>query len=388
MSALPHGGVLVNRYAEPSRVEELAEKCGRLKSWQLTECELCDLEMIASGALSPLTGFMGRSDFRAVLDNLRLSKGLPWTIPIHLAVSQSFGASLKPGEEVALLDLSRKPIAILTVSDVFDYNALEYAHKVFRTTDTSHPGVTALYAMGPKMIGGEIAVLRRRGDRTFTHYRFEPSETRDMMESRGWRTMAGFQAREPVYRTHEYLQKCTLETVDGLFLHAASGMVKAGDLSDDVRIQCIEAVIDNYFPKNRVILAVHSEAPRYAGAREAVFDAIVRRNYGCTHFIVGRDAATAGNPAGPSEVQELFARFESKELGITPLFFEAAFYCRACGGMATSKTCPHTDVAKLGLNAKAVRELLEKGKTLPLEFTRAEVGVVLLDAFRAGKKPA
>jgi sulfate adenylyltransferase len=385
MSAQPHGGKLINRYADPSRVDELLNQCGRMKSWFLTKRELSDLEMIASGALSPLTGFMNRTDFRAVLDTMRLSKGLPWTIPITLSVSQSFGASLRVGEEVALLDASHESIAILTVAEVYDYNPLEYAHKVFKTTEEKHPGVADLFTRGSKFVGGEVVMLRRRDHKQFTQYRLDPAETRDRFDSLGWKMVAGFQTRNPIHRAHEYLQKCTLEIMDGLFIHPIVGETVETDIPADVRMRCYEALIDNYFPKNRVALAVNPAAMRYAGPREAVFHAIVRKNYGCTHFIVGRDHAGIGNFYGPFEAQEIFHQFDPKELGITPIFFDNAFYCKACGGMATVKTCCHTDVARLLFSGSMVRELLQKGKPLPQEFTRAEVGLILMEAFRNKK---
>jgi sulfate adenylyltransferase len=381
MSQLPHGGVLINRYTDPSLVDSLTDRCGRLKSWQLSERELCDLELIASGALSPLNGFMGRSDIKAVLDNHRLSKGLPWTVPIHLTVPVSFASGIKPGEEIALLDETRKPIAILSVSDVFEYNALEYAHKAFKTTDSKHPGVAALYAMEPRMVGGDVTVLRRRNHQTFNRYRLEPTETRDLIQDKKWRTIAGYQSGEPVHRKEEYQIKCALETVDGLLLHPVVGGAAPGEIAPDVRMNCIEALIDNYFPKNRVLLAVVPGRPRFMGAREAVFQAIVQKNYGCTHYVVGSDALSADR----SEARELFGQFESRELGITPVFIDDAFFCKACGSMATARTCPHTDVARLSFTGPEIRELLQKAKPLPLECTRAEIGVILLEAFRANK---
>jgi sulfate adenylyltransferase len=381
MSQLPHGGVLINRYADPSLVDSLTDRCGRLKSWQLSERELCDLELIACGALSPLTGFMGRSDIKAVLDNHRLSKGLPWTVPVHLTVPVSFASTLKPSEEIALLDEARKPIAILSVSDVFEYNALEYAHKAFKTTDTKHPGVAALYTLEPRMVGGDVTVLRRRNHRTFNRYRLEPSETRDLIQDKKWLTAAGFHSGEPVHRREEYQIKCTLETVDGILMHPAVGEFRPGEIPPDVRMTCIEALIDNYFPKNRTLLAVAPGHPRAMGARETVFQAIVEKNYGCTHFIAGSEASTGDR----SEARELFGRYESRELGIIPMFIEDAFFCKACGSMATVKTCPHTDVARLSFTGPMIQELLLKAKPLPLECTRAEIGVILLEAFRSKK---
>jgi sulfate adenylyltransferase len=381
MSQLPHGGVLINRYADPSQVDGLTDRCGRLKSWQLSERELCDLEMIACGALSPLTGFMGRSDLKAVLDNHRLSKGLPWTVPIHLTVPASFASTLKPSEEIALLDETRKPIAILAVSDVFEFSPLEYAHKAFKTTDAKHPGVAALYALEPRMVGGDVTVLRRRNHTTFNRYRLEPSETRDLIQDRKWRTVAGFFAAEPVHRREEYQIKCGLETVDGVLLRSAVGEAAPGEIAPDIRLECTEALVDNYFPKNRVLIAVAPGRPRSMGGRETVFRAIVEKNYGCTHFIAGGEQTAADR----SEAREIFGRYEPREIGITPLFIEDPFYCKACGSMATARTCPHTEVARLTFTGPMIQELLAKSKPLPLECTRAEIGVILLEAFRTKK---
>ena len=384
MSALPHGGKLINRYVDPSRMDEMLNKCSRLKTWLPSERELSDLEMIASGAYSPLTGFMNRSDFRAVLDSMRLSKGLVWPLPVTLAVSQSFGVSLKPGEEIALLDETHRPIAIMIVADVYDYNPMEYAHKAYKTTEQSHPGVSALYASGPIMVGGEVALLRRRDHKQFAHYRLDPAETRELFESRKWKTIAGFQTRSPIHRDHEYLQKCALEMVDGLFIHPTVGEAKE-DIPADVRMRCYEALIDNYYPKERVALAVNPAAVRHAGPREALFHALVRKNYGCTHFIVGRDHAGFGSTYGPFEAHDLFQQFDAKEVGITPVFYDNAFFCKACSGMATVKTCCHTDVARVTFSGAAVREMLQKGRPLPQEYTRAEIGVILMEAFMEKK---
>lgn len=383
MSQLPHGGVLINRYTDPSLADSLTERCGRLKSWQLSDRELCDLEMIASGAYSPLTGFMGRSDFKAVLDNHRLSKGLPWTVPIHITVPVSFASGLKSSEEIALLDESRKPVAILSVSDIFEYNALEYAHKVFNTTDVKHPGVSALYAMEPRMLAGEVTVLKRRGHRTFNRYRLEPSEIRDLIQDRKWRTAAGWASVETAHRREEYQIKCVMETVDGLLMHPFVGGAPPGEIDPEVRMNCIEALIDGYFPKDRVLLAALPGRPRAMGGREAVFQAIVHRNFGCTHFIMGSDY-TAQERA---EARDLISRYEAKELGITPMFVDDPFYCKACGSMATERTCPHTGVGRLSFTGAAIQELLRKAKPLPLECTRAEIGLILLEAVRASKKP-
>jgi sulfate adenylyltransferase len=382
MTVQPHGGKLINRYADPSRAAELLDRCGRLKSWQLTERELSDLEMIASGALSPLTGFMSRIEFRSVLDTMRLSHGLPWTIPVTLAVSQPFGASLKQGEDIALLDEIHKPIAILTVSDVYEHKPLEFAHKVFKTTDMTHPGVAAVYAMETKLVGGDVVVLRKREHRMFAQYRFDPIQTRDLFENRKWRTVVGFQTRSPIHRAHEYIQKCALETVDGLFIHPIVATAKDDETSPEIRMRCYEALIENYFPKNRVALAVNPAMMRWAGPREAVFHAVIQKNYGCTHFIVGHEYAGIGNYHGPSEAQDIFRQYDSKELGIVPFFFDDVFYCRGCACMATIKTCPHTDVARLAHSGSFVREQLQKGRPLPLEFTRAEIGVILMEAFK------
>jgi len=383
MSTSPHGGRLINRYAGPAEADGFARRAIRMKSWQPTERELTDLEMIASGAFSPLTGFLGQNDFHAVLDRMRLASGEVWSLPVTLAVSKAFGSSLGKGEEIALTDSIGEPIAVCTVADVYGYDRLEYARKAFKTADEKHPAVADLFTRGPLFVGGDIVMLKRRTHAPFAQYRHEPREVRERMESMGWKTAAGFQTRNPVHRAHEYIQKCALEIVDGLLLHPVVGQTKGDDVPAELRVKCYEALIKWYFPGNRVLLSVNPAYMRYAGPREAVFHAIVRKNFGCTHFIVGRDHAGVGNFYGPFEAQEVFSQFQPGELGITPLFFDNAFYCKACGGMATTKTCPHGDKERISLSGSMVRDMLRKGEPLPQEFTRAEIGAILKEAYQS-----
>jgi sulfate adenylyltransferase len=382
MSIQPHGGELVNRYVSENEIDECKQKVSQLKKWKLSDRELSDLEMIASGALSPLTGFMGLKDFRAVLDSMQLANGVPWTIPILMSISNDFAHSLKLDEEITLLDEIENPIAIMKVSEIYEYNREELVLKIFKTNEKAHPGVDAVSRMYPQLVGGNIQMLKKRPYSDFHSYRLDPNETRELFKQKGWKTIVGFQTRNPIHRAHEYLQKCALEIVDGLLIHPIVGETKKDDISADVRMKCYELLIDNYYPGNRVALVVNPASMRYAGPREAIFHAIIRKNYGCTHFIVGRDHAGVGNYYGTYEAQEIFSQFDHNELGIIPLMFEHAFYCQKCGNMASSKTCPHTKENHIFLSGTKVREMLQKGDMPPSEFTRPEVAEILIQSMK------
>ncbi|HEY8551983.1 MAG TPA: adenylyl-sulfate kinase, partial [Thermaerobacter sp.] len=403
----PHGGTLVWRVlaGEPRRAA--LERAAALPRLPLDELAAADLELLATGAFSPLTGFMDRADYQAVVEAMRLANGVVWPLPVTLAVSRDEAARLRDGQEVALVDAQGRPVAILQVTDVFPYDKEREAQAVFGTTDPAHPGVARLLRRGEVLVGGPVwflgwperplpvgpdaaadpGVARPALQATgaaeetadpFVAYRLTPWQTRRLIDRRGWRTVVGFQTRNPVHRAHEYLQKVALETVDGLLLHPLVGPTKADDVPAPVRLRCYLELLRHYYPAERVLFAVFPAAMRYAGPREAVFHALCRKNYGCTHFIVGRDHAGVGNYYGTYDAQRLFDRFDPDELGITPLKFENAFFCRRCGGMATTKTCPHGDDDRLVLSGTRVRAMLSRGELPPAEYTRPEVARILV----------
>jgi len=381
----PHGGRLVDRWLRGPAREKARERAGRLRRVRLDAREAADLEMIGDGALSPLTGFMGSADYRGVLKDMRLAGGLLWTLPVTLAVSREKAESIREGDEIALEDPAGRLVALMEVAERFIYDREEEAVRCYGTADERHPGVQRLLRQGGVYLGGDVWLVDRPPS-PFPEYRLSPAETRAEFARRGWRTVVGFQTRNPVHRAHEYIQKCALEICDGLLLHPLVGETKSDDLPAEVRMRAYEAILEGYFPRERTLLAVFPAAMRYAGPREAVWHAICRKNYGCTHFIVGRDHAGVGNFYGPYDAQRIFERLDPAELGITPLFFEHTFYCRACAGMASPKTCPHGPEQRVALSGTRVREMLRQGEAPPSEFTRPEVARVLIDGIRAATR--
>jgi sulfate adenylyltransferase/3'-phosphoadenosine 5'-phosphosulfate synthase len=361
--------------------EQLADAMARAASLPAIEVSArdhTDAYMLTTGALAPLDGFMGARDYHAVVEEGRLADGAPFTIPVVLRVD-----GLVAADEVALTREGR-PVAVLRVGEVFQTDPDAEAARVYGTADPEHPGVALLQASGRSAVAGEVRVLARP-ETAFPEHDLTPTEVRAERALRGWSTMVGFQTRNPVHRAHEYLQKVALESIDGLLLHPLVGETKAGDIPSDVRMRCYEALLDNYYPAERVLLATNPAWMRYAGPREAVFHAIVRRNFGCTHFIVGRDHAGVGSYYGTYDAQLFFDRYQPGELGIEILRFENTFYCTACGAMASTRTCPHPADARLSLSGTRVRELLARGEGLPLEFTRPEIAEILSDGVAAGQ---
>jgi sulfate adenylyltransferase len=379
----PHGGTLVNLIADGDEARKLADEARSLPKLALSARTLSDLELLSVGGFSPLTGFMDRASYQSVVRDMHLPNGLAWSLPV-VAPSEASFAKAAEGKRVALTDASGTAHAVMEVREAFEYDKEEEARLCYKTAEAAHPGVAAVYQQEPVLLGGPVRVFKRVPHDDFEKYRLEPSQTRAAFRERGWRTVVGFQTRNPVHRAHEYIQKCAMETVDGLLLHPLVGETQAGDIPADVRMACYEALIKDYYPSEHVLLSVNPAAMRYAGPREAIFHAIVRKNYGCSHFIVGRDHAGVGAYYGTYDAQHIFREFGPQDLGITPMFFENSFFCRACGSMGTAKTCPHGDDVHVSLSGTRVREMLSNGEMPPPEFSRPEVAEILIASYRRG----
>jgi sulfate adenylyltransferase len=376
----PHGGELKNQLVEGDAAKKLAEEAKSLPQLRLSIRSISDLEMIAVGAFSPLTGFLTKPDYDSVVKDMHLAGGLPWSLPITLSASKDDARGFE-GKQVALADdETGQLMAVMDVQQAFDYDKQNEASLVYRTTEEAHPGVAAVYQQQEMLIGGPIRVFNRPQYSLFLSHRRDPKETRAVFAEKGWKTIVGFQTRNPVHRAHEYIQKCALETVDALLLHPLVGATKDDDIPADVRMACYEALLEGYYPRDRVLLSVFPAAMRYSGPREAIFHALVRKNYGCSHFIVGRDHAGVGSYYGTYDAQQIFKEFDPSELDITPMFFENSFFCRQCGSMGTAKTCPHSNDNHVSLSGTRVREMLAEGEEPPVEFSRPEVARILIAA--------
>jgi sulfate adenylyltransferase len=379
----PHGGELINRYVDGDKKNKLLEEAKSLPAIMVDDKNISDLEMIASGAMSPLKGFMTGGEYQSVVENMRLSDGLVWSVPITLAVNEETAAKTQKNGRVALYHETGVLLAIMNVEDIYRYDREKEAEKVFRTTDGNHPGVAYVYAQGDYLLGGEITMLNRPPHDDFLEFRLDPAQTRQVFKEKGWDTIVAFQTRNPIHRAHEYLQKCALEIVDGLLIHPLVGRTKSDDIPAEIRMQSYLELLQHYYPENRYMLTVFPAAMRYAGPREAIFHALVRKNYGCTHIIIGRDHAGVGNYYGTYDAQYIFKEFSREELDITPLYFEHAFFCTECGNMASAKTCPHGSSSHVFLSGTKVREMLTRGELPPKEFTRPEVAKILMEAIKS-----
>jgi sulfate adenylyltransferase len=376
----PHGGgELVDLRVPQAERPALLDFAKKLKKLALDARELTDLELLSIGGYSPLSGFMTEAQCKAVVDDMHLPGGVPWTVPVVLSADREFADSLSDGEEIALTDAAGKVRALLEVQDRYTVDRRSEARKVYRTDEEAHPGVAALYAAREVRIGGTLQVLELP-EGEFPEHRLEPAQTRAEFQKRGWRTVVAFQTRNPIHRAHEYLTKVALEMTDGLLIHPIVGETKSDDIPADVRMECYQALIDGYYPAERVVLSVLPASMRYAGPREAIFHSIMRRNYGCTHFIVGRDHAGVGDYYGTYDAQEIFEEFDPAALGIMPLKFEHTFYCKKVQGMASIKTTNSAPEDRVFLSGTKVREMLRNGELPPVEFTRPEVAQILIEA--------
>jgi sulfate adenylyltransferase len=378
----PHGGTLINRIVSPEQRQEFLSKADSLPQVTLDDRAFSDLVMIAIGGFSPLTGFMGQADYEPVVTDMRLASGLPWAVPVTLSVAEAVAEPLTIGGLVRLNDSTGRFVGVLELTEKYAYDKVKEATNVYRTDEDKHPGVKVVYDQGPINLAGPVWLLQRDDHPLFPNYQIDPAASRALFAERGWKTVVGFQTRNPIHRAHEYIQKCALEIVDGLFLHPLVGATKSDDIPADVRMRCYEIMMDKYFPQDRVILAINPSAMRYAGPREAIFHALIRKNYGCTHFIVGRDHAGVGDYYGTYDAQYIFDEFEPGELGITPLKFEHAFYCTRTETMATTKTSPSTPEERVHLSGTKVREMLRRGELPPPQFSRPEVAAELARAMQ------
>jgi sulfate adenylyltransferase len=377
----PHGGELVDLLARAEKREQLVKEAESLASITLSARQVADLELLAIGGFSPLRGFQGADDWRRVVDEMRLADGLPWSIPITLAST----AEATDGDRLGLRDGNGRLLGVIDVEEVFERDLEREARHVYRTTDSEHPGVAALKAEGTRCVAGPVRAIELPGhSEAFKPYLLPPAASRAAFTDRGWKTIVGFQTRNPIHRAHEYITKAALESVDGLFIHPLVGETKSDDIPADVRMRCYEVLLEHYYVPDHVMLAINPAAMRYAGPREAIFHALIRKNYGCTHFIVGRDHAGVGDYYGTYDAQEIFSEFDPQDLEVEPMMFEHSFYCKLTKGMATSKTSPAAPEDRVFLSGTKVREMLAAGERPPEEFTRPEVADILIAAMREG----
>jgi sulfate adenylyltransferase len=380
------GGELVDLRVPSADQARVRADAAKLPTVTLGARELADLEMLASGAFSPLTGFMDQADYVRSRDEMRLASGVPWSIPITLGVEEAEAKKLSVGEEVALATENGARLATMTIGEIYQVDRTKEAEAVFGTSDPAHPGVKNVLASPPWCLAGKVVLFEDLPNQTFPEYRLDPRATRAKFREKGWKKIVAFQTRNPTHRAHEYIQKAALEICDGLLLHPLVGETKGDDVPAAVRMDTYKVLLDLYYPKDRAMLSVMPAHMRYGGPREAILHAIIRRNYGCTHFIVGRDHAGVGNYYGTYDAQKLFERFAPEEMGITPLTFENTFYCSKCGGMASFKTCPHTDADRLLLSGTKVRDMLRGGEAPPPEYTRPEIAAILMRAMGESKQ--
>lgn len=371
----PHGNKLVERVLHGEEKERALEKAKVLPSLKLNFELVSDVENIAFGNFSPLEGFMGEGEYRNVLNHMRLSDDLPWPIPIVLDAEKEVAKKLKIGQEVILRNESNDPIALLHLEEKYEYNREEMAEKVFQTKDTAHPGVAKVRGMKDVLLAGKIDLIQE-SPTPFYNYKLKPIETRILFKEKGWRTVVGFQTRNTPHIGHEYVQKTALTFTDGIFVNPVIGRKKKGDFKDEVILASYDELIKHYYLKERAVVVILQMEMRYAGPREAIFHAIIRKNFGCTHIIIGRDHAGVGNYYSPYAAQDIFEQFP--DLGIIPLFFKSFSFCKKCNSVVNEKTCPHPPSEHINFSGTKIRELLIQGKIPPPELMRPEVAKIIL----------
>jgi sulfate adenylyltransferase len=379
----PHGGVLKPLLLEGEALKKEMDKAKSLPKIVMTSRERDDLIMMGIGAFSPLDGFMGKADWQGCCDKMMLSNGIFWPIPITLSVTKEVADGLKIGGDAALYDEeSGELMGVINVQEKYTIDKAHECQKVFKTVDPEHPGVAKVMEQPDINIGGPVKVFSEGEYPTkFKGLYARPAETRKLFEEKGWKTVAALQLRNPMHRSHEYLAKIALEVSDGVFIHQLVGKLKAGDIPAEVRVKCIDVLVEKYFPKDSAIQKGYPLEMRYAGPREALLHAVFRQNYGASHLIVGRDHAGVGEYYGPFEAQEIFDQIPEGALLTKPLKIDTTFYCHKCEGMASMKTCPHGKDDRVLLSGTMLRKMLSEGKNPPKEFTRLEVAAILMEYY-------
>jgi len=375
MMPRPHGGRLINREPAAKERSRLLSESEEMSKIQVSKELVKTIENISDGVFSPLEGFLGEEDYLGVVHDMRLTNDIPWTIPILLDAEKEKVTDIQEGDELALVGELDQTVAIMRLEEKYSYDKRQLAEQVFGTTDIEHPGAAKVFSKGSLLLGGPIRLLRR-AEGGFSRYRLKPIETQILFKEKHWKTVVGFQTRNPPHLGHEYIQKTALTFVDGVFINPVIGRKKTGDFKDEVILAAYEELIRNYYLKENAVLAILETEMRYAGPREAIFHAIVRKNFGCTHFIVGRDHAGVGDYYPPYAAQEIFDEFP--DLGIVPLFFRSFFYCKKCYGVANQKTCPHSEKHHTKFSGTEIRKKLREGERLPKELMRPEVVDVIL----------
>jgi sulfate adenylyltransferase len=380
----PHGGgTLKPLLLEGAALNEEKKRAESLPKLPVSSREKGDLIMLGIGGFTPLDGFMTRADWKGVCESMKMANGLFWPIPITLSIAEALASSINPGADVALTDPDNGTmLATMTVTEKYRIDKAHECATVFGTTDVGHPGVRMVMEQGEVNLAGPLKVLSQGGfAEKYGALFLTPAQTRAAFEANGWSTVAAFQTRNPMHRSHEYLAKIAIETCDGVLIHSLLGNLKAGDIPAEVRTRAIAVLIEKYFVKNTVVLAGYPLDMRYAGPREALLHALFRQNYGCSHQIVGRDHAGVGDYYGPFDAHHIFDAIPKDALETRPLKIDWTFWCYACGGMASERTCPHRAEERLLLSGTKLRKMLSEDAPVPAEFSRPEVLDILREYY-------